>query len=440
MKRWLITALVALAILVLLAPGLIGLLAERSIDRQLELNNQYNPAQAVRELTFERGWFTSAGRHRVPITDADLAQLLALVTPGAGLPDGTTALLIETRLEHGLLPIGSSAPADTTLLVPALASGISTLALELPDGSERAIPGVLYSRVGLTGNVLLRYRLPAGDESRGPTQATWQAADLAFGSSSDGTEFSVTADLSRWRVSHLAQGIEVGAASLAVDGRQTRFGIAVGDARLALDDAAASFGAETTRLKKLRVNTGATLDHDQLNGQLDLELLGLDTAEGPYDIAVTIGTSGLQAALLAPLLRALQQDLLQVGVPAAGLYPDLDMDLRQLLSSGATLNIEQLLVHTPHGAGSLRLHAALPEQDDTATWPGLLLALEATVDVSIDRSRVQAPSPLTPSLQPLIAGGFLVLEGDVYRLRAEYANGRATVNGAPLVIPVSLFQ
>ncbi|NNE61516.1 MAG: DUF945 family protein, partial [Woeseia sp.] len=131
MNRWLLAGLLGLAILVFLTPGIIGMLAERSLDEQLNNDSQLGGNTAVRELDFRRGWFTSEGRHRVPVADPDIARIIAMLTPGAGLP-AASALIIDTQLEHGLVPLGS-APRSASALIPALATGVSTLSLELPN-------------------------------------------------------------------------------------------------------------------------------------------------------------------------------------------------------------------------------------------------------------------------------------------------------------------
>ncbi|MGB5346172.1 MAG: DUF945 family protein, partial [Woeseia sp.] len=235
MKRWLLAGLLGLAILLFLAPGIIGMLAERSLEQQLAQNSRMSPEYVVRELDFERGWFNSAGRHRVPLADPALAQFIALLTPGAGYPQQAPALIIETRLEHGLVALGDAA-RDPAALIPALANGVSTLSLELPDGSELPVPGVLYSRLGLTGSATFRYELPAGDQTRDELHLNWQDSSAGFSSNSTGRELSFTADLGATRASNEFNSLEFSSAQVAANRKATPFGFPLGDVSLRIAD------------------------------------------------------------------------------------------------------------------------------------------------------------------------------------------------------------
>ncbi|MGB5353001.1 MAG: DUF945 family protein [Woeseia sp.] len=438
MKRWLLASLIGLALLVFLAPGIIGMLAERSLEQQLEQNSRLGPQYAVRELNFARGWFTSAGRHRVPIADASLARFIAAVTPGAGQRDAP-ALIIETRLEHGLVPLGS-APRSASSLLPALATGVSTLALELPDGSELPVPGVLYSRIGLTGSATFRYELPAGSEARDSTRIDWQASDVTFSSNSNGRELGIAANLPGLRFDSDWQHAEFSAAEIEASSRATPWGFAVGDVRLRLADANWKSAAVANRLASFELEANSAVQNAAAQGELSFKLLGLETPDGAYDIELAAGSADASAELLGPVIRGLQYSATNQQLASGQMYPGFDTDLRRLLSAGFTLNLEGLQLRTPDGDALASIALQLPRLDEVASWPGLLLALSAQTNIELARARVETPSPFSDQLRMLIAGGFLVLDGDMYRMQADYAKGKATINGAPLAIPLELLR
>ena len=59
MKKGIVALLVILALVVLLSPGLIGRLAEKSVNDQLNWAAQENQEVVITSERFDRGWFSS---------------------------------------------------------------------------------------------------------------------------------------------------------------------------------------------------------------------------------------------------------------------------------------------------------------------------------------------------------------------------------------------
>ncbi|MDH3441404.1 MAG: DUF945 family protein, partial [Gammaproteobacteria bacterium] len=74
MKKWLVAVLVVLALLVLVAPGIVGRLAEQNIEENIDWAESDSPGVNIRTESFERGWFTSVGRHRVVLEGGQFAE------------------------------------------------------------------------------------------------------------------------------------------------------------------------------------------------------------------------------------------------------------------------------------------------------------------------------------------------------------------------------
>lgn len=434
MKRWILALLLCLAVVVLLSPGLIGMLAERSLNHQLERAAANDPAFDPRSVSFERGWFTSAGTHRVPLNDPRLAALLLFVTPGADAraADEPPVLIVTTRLDHGLVPVGGAGRSPLALL-PALASGISTLELELADGRTLAVPGELASRINLNGSAELDYRLPPGAQRHDGVKASWSGATLGVRASADGRTLAFTGSFDDWRIDSGDGQAAFAAAKADVALEATPYGFATGNMSLRVDGLTASDGM---RLESLTLDASSALDGQRVAADVELGLTGLSAPGGPFDSDARLSANGLDAATLGPILRSLQRN-----APAAGgtallaPYPDFDFDLRRLLSRGATLELERLSVVTPGGELQATLELSLPAASGLSPWTGLALAADATAEIAVGRTLVET-DPFAEQLTPLVAGGFLVLDGDVYRLRADYGRGIATVNGAPLPLPL----
>ncbi|MGB5739251.1 MAG: DUF945 family protein, partial [Woeseia sp.] len=309
-----------------------------------------------------------------------------------------------------------------------------------PDGSELPVPGVLYSRIGLTGSATFRYELPAGSEARDSTRIDWQASDVTFSSNSNGRELGIAANLPGLRFDSDWQHAEFSAAEIEASSRATPWGFAVGDVRLRLADANWKSAAVANRLASFELEANSAVQNAAAQGELSFKLLGLETPDGAYDIELAAGSADASAELLGPVIRGLQYSATNQQLASGQMYPGFDTDLRRLLSAGFTLNLEGLQLRTPDGDALASIALQLPRLDEVASWPGLLLALSAQTNIELARARVETPSPFSDQLRMLIAGGFLVLDGDMYRMQADYAKGKATINGAPLAIPLELLR
>ena len=65
------------AIVVLLSPGIIGRIAEESVESNLQWAADESKGFVVTSERFDRGWFSSQGRHRIEIRDPGMRDALA---------------------------------------------------------------------------------------------------------------------------------------------------------------------------------------------------------------------------------------------------------------------------------------------------------------------------------------------------------------------------
>ena len=121
MKRWPLVVLISVAVIIVLSPGIVGHLAEENLDENLSWLAEENEDIVITSEQFDRGWFTSEGRHRVTLKRGSLLEVLSVEqNPGLGsLP----SLVIDTRLDHGLVPL-SSMGREQGSLKPSLASSV----------------------------------------------------------------------------------------------------------------------------------------------------------------------------------------------------------------------------------------------------------------------------------------------------------------------------
>ncbi len=115
----------------------------------------------------------------------------------------------------------------------------------------------------------------------------------------------------------------------------------------------------------------------------------------------------------------------------------LDEDLRKLVSSGLELSFERFDFDLPQGPVSARMNFAVDASDPAEfIWTSALLDLRADADLTVAEEFVDFAMAMNPQAGALVGMGFLRKNGDVYEMRAEYAQGLLTVNGAPMPIPL----
>ena len=103
MKKGVIALLLTLALIILVSPGIIGKLAEQSVDENLDWAASESGELVVTSSGFDGGWFSSEGQHRIALGDGAIRAAMA------GKGEDTPVLVIDTHLDHGLVPLTSMA-------------------------------------------------------------------------------------------------------------------------------------------------------------------------------------------------------------------------------------------------------------------------------------------------------------------------------------------
>ena len=230
MKKGLVALLLGLAIIVLLSPAIVGRLAERSMDENLDWAATESQEVVVTSQGFDRGWFSSAGQHRVELREGELrSAFLAIV----GEIDSTElpVLIIDTRLDHGLVPL-SSMSRDKGTLMPGLGSAISTLRLEFESGEQIDVPGTIYSEVGLTGNLTSNYVLDTGSFDLHGETANWGDTDILITTNPSNSNVDFSGSMESLSLTSSMDNVHVGAVEFSGNRRQSPFGFAVGDVEI----------------------------------------------------------------------------------------------------------------------------------------------------------------------------------------------------------------
>ena len=396
MKKSIVALLIVLALVILVSPGIIGRLAERSLEEDLDTTPTGEGEVVVTPQGFDRGWFSSEGHHRVELRDGRLARLLRHSIGGmdtAGLP----VLIVDTHIDHGLIPLGSMTREHGSLM-PGLGRAVSTLQLEWPDGTTVDLPGSVYSSISLGGDLKSNYVLPPGSVGDAGHTTSWGNVDINVSIASKGGSAALDAT--------------VDSASFDQDGGA----VAVG--KLAFSGSASRSG------------------EGHLGGHSAIDLIDVPLGDlGAGDVHVALRFDGIDVGALDGVVRALEK------AAAAGTSPASDAELRRFVAAGFTLDVDRFEVNTPDGPFSSALHLQVNPVDEASfSWPSVLLALDAGTELKIPVKLFERVAADEPDLNALAGLGYLRREGDFYELHAAFRKGVLTVNDTPIPTPLPAIQ
>ena len=436
MKKGVIVVLIILAVIVLVSPAIVGRLAEKSMDENLNWAARETGGVRVSSESFTRGWFSSAGQHRIEIEEGELLGALQTLGHGAD-PDELPVLIINTELDHGLIPV-SSMSREKGSLAPGLGSAVSTMQLELPDGEIIDLPGTIYSKVGLGGRLESNYVLPAGSYPVDDVTATWGDTDITVTTDPVSGEAIFAGTVGALALGDATDGLRL--ESLAFEGNQkpTPYGFATGDVTLSLADLSVrSAGTDAAAIKSMSVRANTQLKDERVHADATVNMAMQQLPElGEMSFAMDFNLVGADAEALGRIQRTVEEVNTTTQDPMA-LYGLIEKDLLKLFAAGFEMSFERFDITLPEGTVKSTMLFSFPEEDATDfAWTSLLLGTEATIDVSIPATLVETVGQSNPQLGAAIGGGFLVRRGDVYEMKAQLKKGLATVNGAPIPIPV----
>ena len=436
MKKGVVALLILLAVIVLVSPAIVGRLAEQSMDENLNWAARETGSVRVSSEEFTRGWFSSEGQHRIEVGEGPLLAILEDLGHGAD-PDELPVLIINTKLDHGLIPVSSMA-RERGSLAPGLGSAVSTLQLELPDGETFDLPGTIYSKVGLSGQLESNYLLPAGSYPIDDMTATWGDMDITVITDPVSGEATFKGAIGALALGNDSDGLSL--ASLGFDGKQkpTPHGFATGDVQFELADLSIrAGGVDATTINSLSVRADSKLDDNRVDADAAISMTMQQLPQyGQMSFDMDFALVGADAAALGRIQQGLESAQTTTQDPMI-MYGVIEKDLMQLFASGFDMNFERFEIALPEGTVTSKMLFSFPESDAaTFEWTSLLLGTEASIDLSIPAELVETVGQSNPQLAAAIGGGFLTLRGDAYVMEARLKKGLATVNGAPIPLPV----
>ncbi len=431
MKKSVVAVLVILALLVLISPGIVGRLAEKSVDEQLRWAADENREVVITSERFDRGWFSSAGRHRIELGKTSTgARVLEQLGIGRDAP--APAIIIDTELDHGLIPV-TSLTREQGSLAPGLGRARSTISIESAGGETAKLPGIVHSHVGLDGGLTSHYRV-AADSARG---VSWGDVSIEVSADALAGRFVIDGDFESLSfVNPDYDTVALGKISLSSDMAMTEFGYAVGDLAFSIASLRLPSDAGAVDIGPVTVEANSSLDGDRIDirADMDFAIAGpppLGDVSWSFDFVV----DGWDAAAAGRLQRAAQS--IQGAAGPDAVFRVAEGDLKTLFAKGFAARFDQLDVTLPQGTLVSTIAVDIPPTDPSSfAWTGLLLDLDASADVRLPAALLELAAAMRPELNAAVAGGFLKRNGDDYEMSARYRKGLLTINGAPFPIPL----
>lgn len=435
-----VLALILLAVLIIIvSPRIVGKLAEDSVGENLNWAARESGELVVTTTGFERGWFVSEGQHRVELNKDGL---LSAVTAVAG-DDGNKplpVLLIDTRIDHGLIPVTSMSRKEGSL-VPGLGSAVSTLSVEVAPGEIVALPGTIYSKVGLGGGLDSRYIVEPGSRTVEDGEITWQATTIDIASDPDTGRVKFDGDVGAMTFGNDQQVVSIDSLTFKGQQTETKYGFNVGDFDMTMGAMHINAGGMSAGgMQGLTMKGSSAVNNEKAEGDLRFEMGG-QTIPGFGDISVigSLTFGGLDAVALGLIAERLEEQ--SGSSDPAMVMMQAENELKDLGAAGFNLTVEQFDIGLPMGTVEMKMTVVVPESDRAGfAWTSLLLNSEASLYLTVPEALVQLAASMNPQAGAIVGMGFLKKEGAVYIMDADMKKGLLTINGAPFPIPLGAFQ
>ena len=440
MKRWIVALLVVAAVFVLIIPGLVGHLAEKDIEENVDAISDAASSIDIETEVYRRGWFRSAGIHRIEFNDRDAFPGLGHFVDSAGYAS-MPALVFDSEIHHGILPLGLLGE-DGASIGPGVVSLVSSVSLDPGNGELVPLPGKVYTSLGLDGQSRAVIDIEPGNWSEEDTSIRWEGVDLAVSASETGQVTGIKGFVDP--IALVSGKDRVESERMEIDFVETgeEYGLSIGSLKFSagsvrISDALGSqVGFGRVELSAANdIEDGLVSGHSSIDIS-DIAVQGL----GNMSVGMDFLFEGLDAASLGTVFSALEEAAADSdpGQAFSLLYAEHEADLQTLLGSGGTLKVERMEIGYPAGTVEMDMQIDLPETSDRSefSWPGLLLNLKASLNLRVPEPVFDMMQSLYPDANTAVGMGFLVKDNAEYKMSLAVEQGMATVNGLPMPIPM----
>ena len=271
--------------------------------------------------------------------------------------------------------------------------------------------------------------------SDGDETAEWGNVDVLITTSPSTNIIGFKGDVDELAFVSFDSEVTIGPLRFEGDQQKTRFGPYVGDAAFTIDEITmpSSWGQDS--MGPISFTSTVAIDDSALSGRTTVLLDDLPFGDfGRARIDMDMSADDLDAEAVGNLTRAI--DDLSDSASDDEVRLALEDDLRQLLAAGFELHVAQLDIALQPGTVSATLTVEVDDTDpDNFVWTSALLALDATLDLSVPAELMDYAISLDPQVGAAVGMGFLRKNRDVYEMAATFKDGLLTINGAPMPVP-----
>ncbi len=433
MKKSVLALILFAVLIIIVSPGIVGKLAENSVGENLNWAAQESGELLVTSDGFDRGWFSSEGQHRIELGEGQLRA--AMGTDAGDLP----ALLINTHMDHGIIPVSSMSREEGSL-APGLASAVSTLAVDLGNGETIDLPGTIFSKVGLSGELDSHYIVEAGARTVEDGEVTWQNTAIKLKSSASSGDVGFDGNIGALTFASSQQIVSIDGLTFAGEQTKTPYGFHVGNVEMTMGEMSiTTAGINAGSMQGMNMNASSSVDDGLVasSGRVELSATTIP-AFGDVSVIMDMSVNDMDAVALGAVTEQLDglggsQDPTQILLGA-------EQELKALFASGFGMQVDQLDIGLPMGTVETKMSFEFPASDAASfEWTSLLLDAVASLDLKVPEALVQLATSMNPQAGALVGLGYLKKEGDFYIMDADFKKGLLTVNGAPIPIPMGAF-
>lgn len=443
-----ILLVVVLVVVIVGTPGVIGGVAESALEENLNWSAKAASDEGLTVVTesYESGWFTSTSRHRVQV---DRESIEAVFTE-LGIPiadtvdlDALPTLLIDTRVDHGLVPVGSLMGGDGRLS-PGLGIATSTLTL-VNQGETLALPGTVESHIGFGGTINSSYTVEKGEhEFDGGSIGRWEKSIVEFGTNPSTGKVSINARGGGAEFEDNAfMNASVGPWSLVTNQAPTPYGpVADGDIRFDLESVATAdpMSGQTFNMGPIMLESENRLNGDVFDSEARFEMSMNDLPHvGSMQLVLDMAAYGMDGEATGNISQGMQalNNRMEAVTPQEllGVFTG---ELEGLFRRGFSVEFREIDVRFENGGLDGRLNlSAPPFEDGDFHWTSGVQSMQGDAFFSVPGPLMELALQASNEMNLLIAMGVLKrnAEGD-YELNAAYEQGVVTMNGQPMALPL----
>ncbi len=478
MRKWLISIVVLILLIVGVGPYITGIMAERKMDQMIAMVPA-NSGISIKKEYYLRGWLKSEASYLITLDPRVAAS-------GHNQPKvGAISIRSKQMIYHGPFIIGHSTPDHGNFLV---GQALITEQVEIPDEKDAMLSQyVQQSELGkgdaliyLTGAIQADYRIPKVTIHSSVPGNHFELAGTTFNMHASSGLDAVKSETHIKSITMMSgpnNKVQLNDLAMQTDVSKGKYDLWYGTMQFSLASINASAPDQAPfTLQQLVVESNNTATGDVANMQVAVKfnkLVAQNEQYGPGDFNVELNNIGAKAlAELDALAQQMQNAQHNPQLRSPQQLSQMMEVFTRLLSHGFQLIINPFQMTTPHGDVKVQAEMTLPNVSDRKALvplPELLRSGNATLQISVPESLVREimvartkqshqarqqtsqtailmsmsgqnsdqviQSQVNQQLSQLQRQGVLTEDNGNYIFSSEYKNGQLYINGKAMDLP-----